>query len=360
MKLQLCIASTLALAANASAQVVAVDNFSYTGELTSNGWSAHSGAGNRPINSDGSVTTLDFRGGSGEDISLPCAPFADDATSFASFTLNVPSGSPVDPDNNGSYFAHFKDDGFGFRGRTGLLSPVAGGDFGIGINASSSSIGGGGVWASDLLFDTNYQVVINFDALTGTSQLWIDPTSSASTSVSHTGTQTGTVIDNFSWRQSNDHTGLITVDNLVVGGSFADVTVVDTANGFLAAGSQPGCNGRILHYTSSTTPPSPSSPATWAGGSSAVLTVTNMDDTSNIGVLVFGNSSVNLPVLGGQLLAAPDVIQVVIGSAGEASVPLTIPAGLSGATFYTQFAAFDSCVPAGEFVFSNAQQHLLP
>ncbi|MDA7936342.1 hypothetical protein N9B90_00205 [bacterium] len=360
MKLQLCIASTLALAATASAQVVAVDNFSYTGELTSNGWAAHSGAGNRPINSDGSVTTLDFRGGSGEDISLPCAQFADDATCYASFTLNVPSGSPVDPDNNGSYFAHFKDVSFGFRARTGLMSPAANGDYGIGINASSSSIGGGAVWASDLLFDTNYQVVINFDALTGTSQLWIDPTSSASTSVSHTGSQTGTIINNFSWRQASDHTGLITVDNLVVGGSFADVTVVDTANSFLAAETEPGCNGLVLHYTSSTTPPSPSSPATWAAGSSAVLTVTNMDDTVSIGVLVFGNSSVNLPLFGGQLLASPDVIQVVAGSAGQASVPLTIPAGLGGAAFYTQFAAFDSCVSAGSFAFSNAQQHILP
>ena len=360
MKLQLCIASTLALAATASAQVVAVDNFSYTGELTSNGWAAHSGAGNRPINSDGSVTTLDFRGGSGEDISLPCAPFAADATSYASFTLNVPSGSPVDPDNSGSYFAHFKDDGFGFRARTGLLTAAAGGDFGIGINASSSSIGGGAVWASDLMFDTDYQVVINFDALTGASQLWIDPTSSASTSVSHTGTQTGTIINNFSWRQSNDHTGLITVDNLVVGGSFADVTVVDPANGFLAAETQPGCNGRILHYTSSTTPPSPSSPATWAAGSNAVLTVTNMDDTVNIGVLAFGYGAINLPLFGGQLIASPDVVLVVAGAAGQASVPLTIPAGFSGVSFYTQFAAFDSCLSSGSFVFSNAQEHILP
>ena len=32
---------------------------SYTGALTANGWSAHSGAGNKIINSDGDVATLD-------------------------------------------------------------------------------------------------------------------------------------------------------------------------------------------------------------------------------------------------------------------------------------------------------------
>ena len=46
------------LATLASAQVVASDDFSYTGALTSNGWFAHSGAGNKVVMADGSVATL--------------------------------------------------------------------------------------------------------------------------------------------------------------------------------------------------------------------------------------------------------------------------------------------------------------
>jgi hypothetical protein len=360
MNFYLSLASTLALSAIASAQVVATDNFSYTGALTSNGWAAHSGAGNKIINSDGFVATLDYSSGSGEDINVPFAPFSATAISYASFTLNVPSGNPVNPDANGSYFAHLMDNGFGFRARTGLLSPAATGDYGIGINADSSGIGAGAIWASDLLFDTNYQVVISYDAATGTSQMWIDPTSITSTSVSHTGATIGTIIEKFALRQSNDHTGFITIDNVVVGGSFQDVTVADSANVFLPAATEPGCNGRTLHYTSSTLPPSPAAPATWAAGTTAALTVTNMDPTINIGVLVFGATPVNITLLGGLLIPAPTVVQGVLGAAGEANVSFIVPAGLSGQTFYTQFAAFDSCVASGTFVFSNAQQHLLP
>lgn len=360
MKTIRLIACAAAFAGAASAQVVAVDSFSYTGALTANGWSAHSGAAARVINSDGSVVTLDFQGGAGEDINIPFAPFADTATSYAAFTLNVPSGNPVNPDGSGSYFAHFKDSGFGFRARTGLLSPAASGDFGLGINASSSNIGAGAVWASDLLFDTNYTLVVSFDAATGTSQLWVDPTSSAATSVSHTGTSVGTLIESFAWRQSNDHTGFINVDNLVVGGSFDDVTVADAANVFLPATSVTGCEGVLLHYTSAVGPPMASMPATWAAGTTAVMTVANMDPTLNIGVLVFGSAAINTPIFGGLLIPSPDVIQVVVGTAGEASLAIAIPAGLTGASFWTQFAAFDSCITPGTFTFSNAQQHLLP
>lgn len=354
------IACAAAFAGAASAQVVAVDSFSYTGALTANGWSAHSGAAAREINSDGSVATLDFQGGAGEDINLPFAPFADTATSYATFTLNVPSGNPVDPDGSGSYFAHLKDGSFGFRARTGLLSPAASGDFGLGINANNSNIGAGAVWASDLSFDTDYTLVISFDAATGTSQLWVDPTSSASTSVSHTGTSTGTVIGSFAWRQSNDHTGFINVDNLVVGGSYDDVTVADAANVFLPAASEVGCEGRVLHYTSAVSPPMASMPATWAAGTTAVLTVTNMDPAVNIGVLVFGTSTINATIFGGLLIPSADVVEILVGTAGEASLPIVIPAGLTGLSFWTQFAAFDSCVTPGSLAFSNGQQHLLP
>jgi len=349
----------IAFASTASAQVLNTDSFSFVGALTANGWAAHSGAGNKVINSDGNVVTLEFSGGSGEDVNLPFAARANDATTYASFTLNVPSGNPVNPDGNGSYFAHFKDVSFGFRARTGLVSPAAGGDYGLGINASSSSIGSGAVWATDLLFDTNYTVVISYDAATGESKLWVDPANAGSTSISHTGS-TGTIVEQFAWRQSNDHTGFITVDDLVVGGTFDDVTVADPANSFIRAATEVGCGGIPLHFTSAVSPADPTQPATWAGGSNAVVAVTNMDPAINLGVLVFGNGPTSLPVFGGLVVASPDVLSVVIGNAGAGELSITIPGGLTGASFYTQFVSFDGCVTPGNFAFSNGQAHVLP
>lgn len=356
MNTPLHIACALLIAGAASAQVVANDSFSYVGALTANGWTAHSGSGNKVINSDGSVATLDFSSGSGEDVNVPFAPFSATDTSYASFTLNVPSGNPVDPDNNGSYFAHLKDSGFGFRARTGLLSPAASGDFGIGINGDNSSIGNGAVWASDLSFDTNYTIVINWDATTGTSQLWVDPASMASTAISHTGTNTGSLIESFALRQSNDHTGFITIDDVIVGHSFADVAAANPANTSIPAASPTGCSGALVH---STVDPA-GSPASWAGGTTAILTVTNLDPLVNLGILVFGNQAVNIPIFGGLLIPSPDVVSIIAGSGGVASLSITIPPGLGGNTFYTQFAGFDSCVAAGELTFSNGQSHLLP
>jgi hypothetical protein len=360
MKLTLQIACSLLIAGAASAQVAASDDFAYVGDLTANGWTAHSGAGNKVIASDGSVATLEFSSGSGEDVNLPFTPFTAADTIYASFVLNVPSGNLVNPDVNGSYFAHLKDTSFGFRGRVGLLSAVSGGDFTIGINADSSSIGNGAVWGADLSFDTNYSIVFSWDAVTGTSNLWVDPTAIGSTSISHTGTNTGTIIEQFALRQSNDHTGFILVDDIVVGNSFADVSSADPANTNIPAASPTGCNGALVHYTSGVNPPSASSPATWAAGTNAVVTVENLDLATNIGILVFGGVALNLSLFGGEVVPSPDVLAAVIGAGGQASLSLAIPSGLGGFTFYTQFVGIDTCVAANEFTFSNAQSHLFP
>ncbi len=91
----------------------------------------------------------------------------------------------------------FKDAASSFRGRTGVVAPSAGGDLGLAINADNSNLGDGVAWASDLSFDTIYRTVISWDAATGESNLWLDPTDMSSTSVSHTGAFTGTIIDDF-------------------------------------------------------------------------------------------------------------------------------------------------------------------
>lgn len=114
-----------------------------------------------------------------------------------------------------------------------------------------------------------------------------------------------------------------------------------------------GAVGVPVHYTD----------GDWAPGSQVTLACENLDDLGgfSIGLVVFGESRVNIPLFGGVLVPSPVFTSVITGAAGScASSPFTIPSGLSGYTCFTQYLAFDTGVPAGEFVFSNAQRHILP
>lgn len=220
-----CAAAAGLMSSTAWAAPLTSDTFSYTGALTSNGWAAHSGAGNKTIMSDGSAASLEQSGGSGEDINLAFAALGATDKVYAGFDLTLASGQTVNPDGNGLYFAHFKDSGFTFVGRTGVLSPASSGDFVLAINADDSDLGSGTSWASDLSFDTTYRVVISYDAATGTSQLWVDPVNEASTNVSHTASS-GTLVEAFALRQSNDYTGSQLIDNVSVATTFSEALTI--------------------------------------------------------------------------------------------------------------------------------------
>jgi len=245
------LASIALLAGAASAQVVASDNFSYTGLLTANGWTNHSGTGFF-LTADGSVVELQHGSGSREDANLAFPALGATDTVYGSFTMNVPSTNPVNPDGDGTYFVHFKDTGNTFRGRVGVLSPAALGDFQLAINADSSNIGAGVAWPSDLAFDTDYAVVFNWNAATGESKLWLNPYGAASPSISHTGAFTGTIIEQFALRQSSDHTGSILVDDVVVGLTFADVMCASPNS--ISRMTTPGCAVATIDVTGTPLP----------------------------------------------------------------------------------------------------------
>ena len=160
--------------------------------------------------------------GAGEDINRSWAPYPLTQTLWCGFRMKVPAGGAVTT-TNGVYFLHFKDATTGFRARTGIRAPGAGGNFRLAVNADGTNLSLGANWPQDLMFDTDYFVVVNWNPTTGQSQMWVNPTSPASPSVSHTGTLVGNFMVGLALRQSTEYTGFIHVDNLFVGLSFADV-----------------------------------------------------------------------------------------------------------------------------------------
>lgn len=338
MRKHLLLGAALVAAGSASAQVITSDDFSYTGALTANGWSAHSGAGNKLINSDGDVATLEMSGGSGEDVNLPFTAIGAADSIYASFKFELPSGNVVDPDGNGLYFAHFRE-GFSFRARTGVLSPAAGGDFVLALNSDSSNLGAGTSWSGDLSFDTQYQVVIKWDGATGESTLWLDPSAEGDASISHTGSATGTLIDSFAFRQSNDYTGFIEVDDVVVGGTFDDVLPggfdpwADLGNALAGTNGEP-----VLEGT-----------GTLVGGDPLTLSLTSALENTTTS-LVVGINELNAPLKGGVLVPQPFIVinGLPTDGTGSLAVGSTWPTGFPSAfTTYFQHWIVDPAGPKG-------------
>jgi hypothetical protein len=128
------------------------------------------------------------------------------------------------------------------------------------------------------------------------------------------------------------------------------LTTNSKANTYLA-GERPGIVGAPVHFTN----------GNWAGGTSVTCVVENIDPALNLALFVLGASTINFPIFGGVVVPSPDFVGVAAGAGGTASAaPIAIPPGLTGATFWTQFASFDLGVPSDQFAFSNAQKHIFP
>jgi len=138
---------------------------------------------------------------------------------YASFNIRFSTR----PAAGGAYFAHFKDDGNGFRARLwALAGGAAPGKLRLGISSTSGSA----INATnpmDLNLNTDYSVVVRLLNSNSVSTLWINPASESDAGVSTSeGVSTFTVVS-FAFRE-NTGEGACGVDNLKIGTSFADVT----------------------------------------------------------------------------------------------------------------------------------------
>ena len=221
-----CIAAFLLSATLSSAALLLNEPFTYSDgalvTVSSGAWLHHSGTANEVMVTSGRVY---LNGANTEDVNRPLdgQPYASTGSTnvfYTSFTVRFTSL----PTSGGTYFAHFKDSSLHFSGAH-LDADRRGGirKFRLGISSASSSAASV-TNITDLSLTTNYTVVtrlVNSNSVT-TCQLWINPTAETDPSISFTEITSGMTVVSYALRE-NTGEGALSLDNLQVGTSFADV-----------------------------------------------------------------------------------------------------------------------------------------
>lgn len=300
-------AAAFALASTASAQVIRCEQFNYAdGLLVPQGtWAKHSGNDDLVIASGQAVIQ---HGAPSEDAHIPFAAVPGKIFFAIDFSVDDLGAPWLGSDTE--YFAHFKDASFGYTARFDIVQALGGGDYSVGIASDDSATDA--VWASDLVYGTTYRAVAEYDQDTNTAQLWIDPTSSASTHITgDVDGNPGKIVEGFAMRQSDsDMNETLRIDNLMIGQTFDDV-LSTTAS----------CGSQIPRYASIPNPAvlsagnAPHVGSTWnpvisAMGSAADLLVVSftpgIEVMTPFGTLLCGlTGAIQLPGAAGAAFALP-------------------------------------------------------
>lgn len=140
---------------------------------------------------------------------------------YACFRLKI-TGTQT---TSGTYFAHFMNTGTYFAGR--LFAALVDADtYKLGINTTSTTPT---TWSAPLNKGEYYNIAIKYDAGTGLSTLWINPTNESSPSLVGASATIGTLISGFALRQSAGY-GIATIDDLQVDTYFCIEGAVPTTN----------------------------------------------------------------------------------------------------------------------------------
>lgn len=201
------------LAAAAQADVLVYETFSYPdGNLVGNGgWTAHSGAGNLPIQViSGMAQVVQPASGSAEDVNVAFAPLAAGGTYYAGFDVtNTGSDANV-------YFAHFLLGTSTFRSRV-FITPLAGNDFTFGLSDTATV---NQVWPTGFAFGSTNRLIISYDFDSGDARLWINPIDMTSPSLLVSG-GAGTAVSAFALRQATGGSTQM-IDNVIVATTFGE------------------------------------------------------------------------------------------------------------------------------------------
>ena len=220
----------------ARAEVVLEESFTYDdGPIVvqaADTWKNHSGSSAQAEVYEGQLI-LTQSGSEDFHAKLAGGPYkkSSGGTMYASFDVEF-TELPI---GGGSYFAHFRDDGFGYRAR--IIAQTTGAEGGaFRIGASSKGKQSTVLVENDLHLDTVYKVVIAMSFVDASTTLWIDPDDDAAGGVTTTDNGSAVDVTGFAFRQAKN-IGAMLIDNLKAGTSLGDVT--DGGGNDLAILSQP-------------------------------------------------------------------------------------------------------------------------
>jgi hypothetical protein len=159
-------------------------------------------------------------------IEIPGGPIAIDTglPLYVAFDLTVNAR----PSGNGNYFAHLRGSSPStFRGRIFI---IPGGDgeneqFELGVSSGGSAANDAIKYPDSFETRLAYKIILKYTVSTGTTQLWVNPASEDSNSVTTIDTPSPRDIVGFAVRQSlssGNGIGSLTVDNLVIASTFQE------------------------------------------------------------------------------------------------------------------------------------------
>lgn len=174
------------------------------------------------------------------------------------------------PNAAGAYFAHFRDNSSGFRGRIyAATTGAASGHYRVGIANSANLITAPAIVATDLATNQQYAIVVRYNVATGESRLWLNPASETSPGVNAVDGAQPVTVEAFTFRQNSD-IGTVLVDDLKIGTAFSDVAevryslTITTSGGAVDVSWPTAAAGYSLQFTESL------SPAVWVPFSGTV------------------------------------------------------------------------------------------
>lgn len=248
--------------ATANAAALLSEDFSYAdGPITSvsgGNWTLHSGtdSGTTALNvtSGAAIINQNDSHGSGADANRLFSSTIDATTDnttkiYTSYTVNfssLPSNSGTS--TAGSYFGHLKSSALNeFYSRVGANQEgAATGTFRIAVSNENWTTASTVEFPQDLNLNTTYTVVTMLDLATDQTTLWINPSSEASTSVTATDviSYAAGAINSYALRQGTSGSspnigepGILAVDSLRVGTTFAEVVPEPTGLAVLGLGA---------------------------------------------------------------------------------------------------------------------------
>ena len=204
------------------------ESFTYTdGSLVGNCSWEHSGGatGNLLVASGKAVVQ---HGTPDEDLFLPFTPVSGSIYFAFDFSV-IAQENPISGTDN-EYFAHLKNDAYGFAAKIDIVPPSAGGDFSVGIATLANTANS--TWATDFNFDTDYRVTVKYDQVNNTTDLWIDATAETDVSISGEIPTSGPIaVESFALRQSDSSTNEgVLIDNLTIAQTFSETLSSNTVS----------------------------------------------------------------------------------------------------------------------------------